>query len=252
MRGDGRTASQLRPIRMIPGFTTNNYGSVLVDAGETKVLCTAYVEDSLPNWLRRSSAKHGWLTAEYSMLPGSTSSLKAGSPSSRSKRERGHVSGRTQEIQRLVGRSLRGVLDLAKMPDFTIIIDCDVLQADGGTRTASITGGFVALKMAINRLLKEKRIKSNPIREAVAAVSVGVKEDKILLDLDYQEDSSVDVDMNVVMTKSGKLLEIQGTAEHSFFTKEHVISIIDTAQEALGPVFDAQQETVQDGHTVEV
>ncbi|MBI2603812.1 MAG: ribonuclease PH [Deltaproteobacteria bacterium] len=242
MRKDGRSAAQLRPIRMIPGYSSFSDGSVLIETGETRVLCTVNFENSVPPWLRYSRANHGWLTAEYSMLPGATQE--------RTKRERGHLGGRTQEIQRLIGRALRGILDLNKFPDATFVVDCDVLQADGGTRTASITGGFVALNLAINKLLREGRLKHNPIREAVAAVSVGIKDGAVLVDLNYGEDSTVDLDMNIVMTQSGKLLEIQGTAEKSSFTKEQVLEIVTAAEDSLKGTFDLQK-TAADGQEVE-
>ncbi len=237
MRTDGRSATQLRPIRITPNYTSYSDGSVLIETGDTRVLCTVNVETSVPNWLRHSKSSQGWLTAEYSMLPGSTSF--------RTKRERGHLGGRTQEIQRLIGRSLRGILDLSKIPDLTFIVDCDVLQADGGTRTASVTGGFVALKMAVDKLLRENRIRHNPIRDAVAAVSVGIKSDEVLVDLNYLEDSQVDLDMNIVMTQSGKILEIQGTAEKSAFTKEQVVTIMNAAEEALKSTFDLQRAAAE-------
>lgn len=242
MRSDGRSATQLRPIRITPNYTSYSDGSVLIETGDTRVLCTVNVESSVPNWLRHSKSSQGWLTAEYSMLPGSTSS--------RTKRERGHLGGRTQEIQRLIGRSLRGVLDLSKIPDLTFIVDCDVLQADGGTRTASVTGGFIALKMAVDKLLRENRIRHNPIRDAVAAVSVGIRSEEVLVDLNYLEDSQVDLDMNIVMTQSGKILEIQGTAEKSSFTKEQVNTIMNAAEEALKSTFDLQR-TAAEGKEVE-
>ena len=242
MRKDGRSSAQLRPVRFIPNYTSFADGSVLVETGETRVLCTVNVEDSVPNWLRSSKSSQGWLTAEYSMLPGSTPT--------RTKRERGHLGGRTQEIQRLIGRSLRGVIDLSKIPDMTFIVDCDVLQADGGTRTASVTGGFVALKIAIDRLLREKRIRQNPIRESVAAVSVGIKDGEVLVDLNYHEDVQVDLDMNIVMTESGKLLEIQGTAEKSAFTKEQIVTIVTAAEDALKTTF-ALQKAASEGQEVE-
>ncbi|MBP6218783.1 MAG: ribonuclease PH [Oligoflexales bacterium] len=232
-RKDGRLSEQLRPLRITPHYTQNALGSVLVEMGETRVLCTVSLEENVPGWMRNSRPPRGWLTAEYSMLPGSTSS--------RTKRERGHVGGRTQEIQRLIGRSLRGVVDLSKLPDMTLVVDCDVIQADGGTRTASITGGFVAIKLAIAKLLRENRLKHNPITDGIAAISVGIKDEAVLVDLNYAEDSQVDLDMNVVITESGRLLEIQGAAEKGSFTKSQVIAIIEAAEAALKPVFDLQR-----------
>ncbi len=242
MRNDGRSAAQLRPVRIVPHFTSYADGSVLIETGDTRVVCTVNVEDSVPNWLRNQKNSQGWLTAEYSMLPGSTHT--------RTKRERGHIGGRTQEIQRLIGRSLRGILDMSKIPDMTFVVDCDVLQADGGTRTAAVTGGFIALQLAVSKLLRENRIRQNPIKEAVAAVSVGIKNNEVMVDLNYIEDSQVDLDMNVVMTQSGKLLEIQGTAEKSSFTKEQIVAIITAAEGALKTTFDLQR-AASEGQEVE-
>lgn len=242
MRKDGRSTSQMRPLKITPGYTTNADASVLIECGNTKVLCTVCVEEKIPGWMRDQRGKSGWLTAEYSMLPGSTHT--------RSKRERGSTSGRTQEIQRLIGRSLRGVVDLTKIPDITLTVDCDVIQADGGTRTTSVTGAYTALKIAVDKLLRKGKIKQSPILEALAAVSVGAKEDSLLVDLNYEEDSSADLDMNVVLTASGRILEIQGTAEKQSFTKEQVVDIIDAATEALAPVFELQQIAI-DGEVAE-
>ncbi|MBX9702792.1 MAG: ribonuclease PH [Silvanigrellaceae bacterium] len=226
-----RTASQARPIRLTPNYLKNPHGSVLCEYGDTKVICSATVEDSVPNWMRGTRGM-GWITAEYSLLPSSTLD--------RTRRERMHLSGRTQEIQRLIGRSLRGVVDLKQLGERTIIIDCDVLQADGGTRTAAITGGYVALKLAIDKLIKVNKIKSNPIRDAVAAISVGLFENQALVDLDYQEDLKADVDMTLVMTTAGQLLEVQGSAEKSPFTKEQLSRLIELGSDALKEIFDEQ------------
>jgi ribonuclease PH len=242
LRSDGRSSEQLRPIRFIPNFTENATGSVLVEFGGTKVLCTVCVEEGVPGFLRNSNPPQGWLTAEYSMLPGATNT--------RNRRERPAPSGRSQEIQRLIGRALRGVIDLNLCPDLTIQIDCDVLQADGGTRTASITGAYVALKIAIDKVLRTSKLSTNPITDSVAAVSVGLKNGNILVDLNYLEDSTADLDMNVVLTGSGKILEIQGTAERAAFTKEQVVRIIDAAENSLAPVFE-HQNLAADGQTVE-
>ena len=225
MRHDGRTTEQMRALRITPHFTKNATGSALVEFGETRVLCTAMIEDGIPGFLRNSQPPQGWLTAEYSMLPGATLT--------RSKRERQNVGGRTQEIQRLIGRAIRGVIDLTACPDITIQLDCDVLQADGGTRTASITGAYVALSLAIGKLLRSGRLKRNPLKDGVAAVSIGIKGSEFLVDLDYVEDSSAELDMNVVMTHSGKILEIQGTAEKGSFDKQQVVRIMELAEEAL-------------------
>ena len=231
LRSHGRTASQPRAIKITPKYLKNPAGSVLIEYGETKVLCSASVEDSVPNWMRGSRGQ-GWVTAEYSLLPASTQD--------RSRRERQHLSGRTQEIQRLIGRSLRSIVDMKLLGERTIIIDCDVIQADGGTRTASVTGGYVALKLAIEALIKQNKIKNNPLRDAVAAISIGIFEEQIFVDLDYQEDQKADVDLNVVMTSSGQLLEVQGTAEKRPYTREQLNKMLDLASDALKEVFDEQ------------
>ena len=237
MRSDGRLNDQMRPIRFIPGYTKHAAGSVLVEFGETKVLCTVCVDTGVPSFLRNAQPPQGWLTAEYAMLPGATNT--------RSRRERPGPSGRSQEIQRLIGRSLRGIIDLNLCPDLTFTVDCDVIQADGGTRTAAITGSFVALKLAVDKMMAAKKIKTNPLKDAVAAVSVGLKDHELLTDLNYIEDSSADLDMNVVLTQSGKILEIQGTAEGEAFNKEQVTGIIDAATIALAPVFDLQNAAAE-------
>ena len=213
-----------------------------MEMGDTKVICTVCVEDGVPHFLRNAAKPQGWLTAEYSMLPGATSS--------RAKRDRQQVSGRTQEIQRLIGRSLRGCINLYQVPDLTFAIDCDVIQADGGTRTASITGAYVALKLAVDHLIRQGRIRTNPITDAVAAISVGFLEGELLVDVNYLEDSKADLDMNVVMTSSGKILEIQGTAEKVAFSKAQVSSIMDAAETALGPLFELQHAAAE-GREVE-
>lgn len=231
LRSQGRSPSQPRAIKITPKYLKNPAGSVLVEYGETKVLCSASIEDNVPNWMRGTRGQ-GWVTAEYSLLPASTQD--------RSKRERQFISGRTQEIQRLIGRSLRSVVDLRLLGERTIMIDCDVLHADGGTRTASITGGYVALKLAIEALIKQNKIKNNPLKDAVAAISLGVFEDQVFVDLDYHEDLKADVDLNVVMTATGQLLEIQGTAEKRPFTREQLNKMLDLASDALKEVFDEQ------------
>jgi len=242
LRHDGRTSGQMRPIRITPNFTKHAAGSVLIEFGDTKVICTVCVDDGVPGFLRHANPSQGWLTAEYNMLPSATNS--------RTHRERYKVGGRTQEIQRLIGRALRGVIDLRLCPDLTFAIDCDVIQADGGTRTASITGAYVALKIAVDTLIRKKRLSQNPLIETVSAVSVGLKNGEIQVDLDYIEDSSADLDMNVVMTQSGKILEIQGTAERAAFSKEEVAKILDAAEESLKPIFELQQAAA-DGQIVE-
>ena len=201
---EGRKNNETREIKFIKDYTKHALGSVLVEFGDTRVLTTASVEEGKPKWMDKDD-KRGWLTAEYSLLPSA--------PNTRCQRERTKVSGRTQEIQRLIGRSLRACIDLEKIPDLTITIDADVLQADGGTRTASICGGFLALKIAVERLLAKGVLKENPIIEPVAAISAGIVEGEVRLDLDYEEDSHAQVDSNIVLTKSGKIIEFQTTAE---------------------------------------
>jgi ribonuclease PH len=232
-RSNNRTMSQFRPIKITPNYTSNPLGSALIEIGETKVICTASVEDTIPGWMRGSGTRgQGWITAEYSLLPGSTSD--------RSRRERQNLSGRTHEIQRLIGRSLRSIIDLKLIGERTITLDCDVLQADGGTRTASITGAYVALRLAIDRLLKQNKIRTNPIRDAVAAISVGIIEDQVFVDLDYDEDMRAEVDMNIVMTASGELLEIQGSAEKRPFTRDQLNRMLDVAGSSLKEIFEEQ------------
>ena len=212
MRRDGRAVDQLRPVELQLDFTENPLGSVLCSMGRTRVLCTVTEEDGVPRWLRGSG--QGWITAEYSMLPGSTDT--------RNDREssRGKVSGRTQEIQRLIGRSLRAVADLAALGERTLWVDCDVLQADGGTRTASITGAYTALALACRRLQGRGDIARTPLRDSVAAVSVGVIAGEVRLDLPYEEDARAEVDMNVVATGEGRFIEVQGTGEGATFSAE--------------------------------
>lgn len=235
-RSFDRAPSQPRPVKITTGFTKYAAGSVLIEYGDTKVLCTASVEETLPNWLRGKRGQ-GWITAEYSLLPSSTQE--------RSRRERGNLGGRTQEIQRLIGRSLRGVVDLKQLGERTITIDCDVLQADAGTRTASITGGYVALQIAIDKLLKSRKLKSNPIRESVAAISVGMIGDDKLVDLDYEEDQHADADLNVVMTDSGQLLEVQGCAEQRPFSRGDLNELIELAAASLTDVFEEQKRACE-------
>lgn len=230
-RSHGRTNSQARPVKITPHYTRNALGSVLVEFGETKVICTASVEESVPNWMRGQRGQ-GWVTGEYSLLPGSTQE--------RTRRERQNVSGRTQEIQRLIGRCLRGVVNLKLLGERSITVDCDVIQADGGTRTAAITGGYVALKIAVDKLMKAGKIKTNPFHDAVAAVSVGIVGGVPMVDLDYPEDLQADVDMNVVMTASGRLLEVQGTAEKAAFTRAQLNEMLDLAQAAMVDIFEEQ------------
>ncbi|MDR2431787.1 MAG: ribonuclease PH [Candidatus Margulisbacteria bacterium] len=220
MRPDKRRSGEMRPAEIILHYTKHASGSALIAVGETRVICTASVEEKVPNFLRGQG--QGWLTAEYSMLPGSTAE--------RVNRDRYKVGGRTMEIQRLIGRALRAAIDLKKLGELTITLDCDVIQADGGTRTASITGAFVALRLAVNKLLAEGKIPTDPIIDSVAAVSAGIVEGEPRLDLMYLEDSAAEVDMNVIMTGSGRLVEIQGTGEHSTFSREQLGQLLDLAE----------------------
>jgi ribonuclease PH len=224
---ENRSNKELREIKFTKDFTKNALGSFLVEFGDTKVITTASVDFSKPKWMEKDS-KSGWVSAEYSLLPSSTNT--------RCRRERTSVSGRTQEIQRLIGRSLRACVDLEKMPEMTIIIDADVIQADGGTRTASICGGFLALKDAIDKLIKEGKLKESPIIEPIAAISVGIVEGEVRLDLNYEEDSSAQADANVVLTESGKIIEFQTTAEGEPFTKEQMLEIFETAQNGIDKI----------------
>jgi ribonuclease PH len=224
----------MRPVRITPDYIKHPAGSVLVEYGDTKVICTVTAEDGVPSFLRNAQPSQGWLTAEYSMLPSATNT--------RTRRERQSISGRTQEIQRLIGRAVRGIIDLNALPEITLTIDCDVIQADGGTRTASITGAYVALKLAVQKLMRSGKIKRNPLKDGVAAVSIGLVGGELRVDLDYNEDSKAELDMNVVITHSGKFLEIQGTAEKEAFTKEQVFRIMELAEEALKPIYDAQHQ----------
>lgn len=224
MRKENRKNNELRPIKFTKDFTKHALGSVLVEFGDTKVITTASVDFSKPKWMEKD-AQSGWVSAEYSLLPSSTNT--------RCRRERTSVSGRTQEIQRLIGRSLRACVDMSKMPDMTIIIDADVIQADGGTRTASICGGFLALQNAIEKLLADGKLKENPIIEPIAAISVGIIEGEVRLDLNYNEDSSAQADANVVLTQSGKIIEFQTTAEGDPFSKEQMFEIFETAEKGI-------------------
>lgn len=236
MRTDGRKLAQLRPIKITPSYIKTADGSVLIEMGDTKVICTAKLEDRVPPFLRNSGK--GWITAEYGMLPGS-SSIRIGRESSR-----GKVGGRTHEIQRLIGRSLRAIADLRTLGEKTIWIDCDVIQADGGTRTASITGAYVALAQAVRSWLGRGMISIDPVKDAVAAVSIGIVEGKILLDLCYEEDSKADVDMNFVMTGAGKFIEVQGTAEAAPFTRRQMERMAEIAQTGIKELLKTQKNVI--------
>jgi ribonuclease PH len=237
MRPSGRKPDQLRSLNITRGYTMHAEGSVLVVFGNTKVLCTASVEDSVPGFLKGKG--QGWVTAEYGMLPRSTHTRTAREAA------KGKQSGRTQEIQRLIGRSLRAVTDLAALGERQVTLDCDVLQADGGTRCASITGACVALHEACNRLVAEGSLAASPMRDFIAAVSVGIFEGVPVLDLDYDEDSSCDTDMNVVMTGSGGMVEVQGTAEGAPFSRAEMESLLDLATAGIAQIIAAQKESLR-------
>jgi ribonuclease PH len=235
-RTDGRDAHELRSVTLIPGYMPYAEGSCFVEMGETKVICTATVEEKVPRWMLGKNL--GWVTAEYSMLPRS-------SPE-RVEREvgRGRVSGRTQEIQRLIGRSLRAITDLTEIGERSVIVDCDVLRADGGTRTASITGGFIALAQAILWLQDNDKLSSSPLHDSVAAVSVGIVDGVSMLDLKYDEDSNAGVDMNVVMTGAGRFVEVQGTAEGGVFERSELDELIDLAQKGINELTSHQERAL--------
>lgn len=234
MRTDKRAPDEMRPIELIPGYLVTAEGSVLIKIGNTQVLCAASVEDTVPPFLRNTGK--GWVTAEYAMLPRATGR--------RTPREvtKGRPSGRTHEIQRLIGRSLRSVVDMAALGERTVVLDCDVLQADGGTRTASITGAFVALTLALRQLVEFKVLRSMPIRDYVAATSVGLVGGVPMLDLCYEEDSRADVDMNVVMTGGGRFIEVQATAEHEPFDDGQMSSLIALARAGIGRLVERQKK----------
>ena len=234
-RHDGRKPTELRKLEIVRGYTQNAAGSVLIRAGNTVVLCTACWEDRVPPWKKGQGS--GWVTAEYDMLPGATSE--------RRRRNRTKIDGRTQEIQRLIGRSLRAVVDLDRLGENSILLDCDVLQADGGTRTASITGAYVALCDAVKFARKQKLLRESPIREGVAAVSVGKVGGRVLLDLDYVEDVAADVDMNVVMTGSGKFVEVQGTGEEATFTRADLDRLVQTASRGIKSLLEMQERALR-------
>ncbi|GMU34222.1 MAG: ribonuclease PH [Planctomycetia bacterium] len=233
-RADGRMPDVLRKVTVHRGFTKSAAGSVLIKAGDTHVLCTASIEESVPKW--REAAGLGWVTAEYDMLPASTDSRRP--------RNRTKVDGRTQEIQRLIGRSMRAIVDMAKLGPRTIWIDCDVIQADGGTRTASITGAYLALVDAVRRLRKDKVLAVNPIVDSVAAVSVGIVEGRILLDLNYVEDRDAEVDFNVVQTGSGRFIEVQGTAEGKPFGRLQMNKMLALAEKGIRQLKSIQSHSL--------
>lgn len=236
MRPSGRKTDELRSINVTSNFTIHAEGSVLIACGNTQVLCTASVESRVPRFLR--DKKQGWVTAEYGMLPRSTHTRMGREAA------RGKQSGRTQEIQRLIGRSLRAAVDLSVLDGYTITIDCDVIQADGGTRTASITGGYIALALAINTLIKDKKIKSDPLHGQIAAVSVGIYNGKPVLDLDYPEDSEAETDMNVIMNDAGAFIEIQGTAEGHAFRRNELDEMLNLAEKGINELMQYQRDAL--------
>ncbi|MCJ7646011.1 ribonuclease PH [bacterium] len=236
MREDGRQDHKIRPVKITRNYLKYAEGSALVEAGGTKVICNASVEEKVPPHLRDTGS--GWVTAEYAMLPRATNT--------RSERERFKLSGRTQEIQRVIGRSLRAVVDLKLLGERTIIIDCDVLQADGGTRTVAITGGFIALVDAIRKMKRDKKIASFPVKDYLAAISVGIVKGNTLLDLDFQEDSSAEVDMNVVMTGSGDLVEVQATGEEAAFPEKKLLEMLGLARKGIAELIAIEKEILGD------
>ena len=238
-RIDGRRPDQLRPLTIKTDFVATPAGAVLIEMGKTRVICAASIEDGVPQWMRKQDVAGGWITAEYSMLPYCTSPRKAREVS------RGKVEGRTQEIQRLIGRSLRAVIDMDKLGQRTIWIDCDVLEADGGTRTASITGAYVAVELAMRRLIADGKLEATPLRSAVAAISVGVVDGVPLLDLCYTEDVSAAVDMNVVMTDAGQFVEVQGTGEEAPFTKEQLNELLQLGEKGIEKLISAQHKALR-------
>ncbi len=238
-RTGDRSARQARPLKMTPGFVATAEGSVLIEVGHTRVLCNASVENGVPGWMRNSG--RGWVTAEYGMLPRATLTRTP------RESERGKVGGRTHEIQRLIGRSLRSVVDMRLLGERTVILDCDVLQADGGTRTAAITGACAALAIALGKLQKAGTIKQSPMREMVAATSVGVVDGRVLLDLAYEEDSRAEVDMNVVMTASGGLVETQATAEKETYSRAQLNEMLDVAEAGIRELLVAQKNCIEVG-----
>jgi ribonuclease PH len=238
-RSGGRAAGQSRVLRLTPGFVQTAEGSVLIEVGHTRVLCNATIENGVPGWMRNSG--RGWVTAEYGMLPRATLTRTA------RESERGKIGGRTHEIQRLIGRSLRSVVDMRLLGERTVILDCDVLQADGGTRTAAITGACTALALALGKLVEAGTLKETPLKQMVAATSVGVVDGRVLLDLAYEEDSRAEVDMNVVMTADGGLVETQATAEKGTYTRAQLDEMLDVAAKGIGELLTAQLDCLKAG-----
>ena len=239
MRTDGRKAGDLRPVEIETGYVIYPEGSVLISMGRTRVLCNASLEEGVPRWMKLQNIPGGWITAEYSLLPRSTHT--------RTLRENSGLSGRTQEIRRLIGRSLRAAVDLRLLGERTITVDCDVIQADGGTRTAAITGGYVALGIALRRLVASGKTHAEILKSPVAAVSAGVVRGEPLLDLCYEEDSAADVDVNIVMNASGEFIEVQGTAEGAPFSRSVLNRLLDLAEGGIGQLLEVQQKILNAG-----
>ena len=238
-RLDGRTADQLRPLRFQNHIAPYATGSTLIEWGNTRVICGVTVDETVPRWMKEQGVAGGWLSAEYSMLPYSTLQRKPRDIT------RGRIEGRSQEIQRLIGRAMRAVVDLDRLGPRTLWIDCDVLQADGGTRTAAITGSYVALRLAVAKMLAQGVIKGNPIRQAVAAVSVGIVARQVLVDICYEEDARAEVDLNLVMTSTGEFVEVQGTGEEATFTESQLVEMLAKGRQAVESLFRAQNEVLQ-------
>ncbi len=241
IRADGRTANQIRPLRFQNHIAPHAAGSTLIEWGNTRVICGVTIEETVPRWMKEQKVEGGWITAEYSMLPYSTLTRK---PRDISK---GKLDGRSSEIQRLIGRSIRAAIDLGKIGARTICVDCDVLQADGGTRTAAITGSFVALSLAVNKLLAEKKISENPILSGIAAVSVGIVKGEALLDLCYTEDVGAAVDMNLVMNSRGEFIELQGTGEEATFSDAQLVQLLALGKAGIRDLLAAQQAAIAQG-----
>lgn len=237
-RADGRWPNQLRQVRFQKHIAPHATGSVLIEWGATRVICGVTVEETIPRWMKEQGVTGGWITAEYSMLPYSTLQRKARDST------KGRIDGRSQEIQRLIGRAMRATLDLEKLGPRTLWVDCDVLQADGGTRTAAITGAYVALCLAMNKLIAEGKLVENPVRHAVAAVSVGILGSRALLDLCYTEDAAADVDMNLVMNSAGEFIELQGTGEEATFTDNQLSEMLALGKAGIRELLLAQQKTL--------
>ena len=234
-RGDGRSHNQLRPVRFQNNIAPYATGSTLIEWGNTRIICGVTVDESVPRWMKEQGVTGGWITAEYSMLPYSTLQRKQRDIT------KGKIDGRSQEIQRLIGRAMRAALDLEKLGSRTIWVDCDVLQADGGTRTAAITGAYVALSLATRRLMAEGKLSADPIRHAIAAVSVGILEKQALLDLCYTEDAAAEVDLNLVMTSAGEFIELQGTGEESTFSETQLADMLALGKAGVGQLLDLQR-----------